>query len=100
MNSMNYLAFVSEFMASKAAIADDYVNEDSRRLVSKFGIAWGLQRNYAGRFSLDLNLGLGYLISKGTTINSNGRLVKNISMPTAMGQLNLGIWLNRRKVEE
>jgi hypothetical protein len=100
MNSMNYVSFVSEFMASKAALTDDYFDEDSRRLISRFGIAWGLQRNYRGRFSLDLNLGFGYLISKGTRSSNGQTTSRTITMPTSMGQLTLGIWLNKRKVEE
>jgi hypothetical protein len=98
---MNYLAFISEFMASKAAIADGYLNEDNRRLISRLGIAWGLQRNFEKRFSLDLYLGFGYLISNGTTYNSGGQRIKrNITMPALLGQLNLGIWLNKRKTAD
>ena len=100
MNSMNYLAFISEFMASKAALTDEYVNEGNRRLISRFGIGWGLQRNYKGRFSLDLNFGIGYVISKGTWVDDNGQYqTRNINKATSMGQINLGIWLNKKKEE-
>ena len=100
MNSLNYLAFISEFMASKAALTDEYVNEGNRRLISRFGIGWGLQRNYKGRFSLDLNFGIGYVISKGTWVDDNGQYqTRNINKATSMGQINLGIWLNKKKEE-
>ena len=98
MNSMNYVTIMSEFIFSKMRLSDSYVDESSRRAISKFGVGWGFQRNYAQRFSLDLNLGVGYLISKGTQYMPNNQSMKrNISMPTAMSQLNLGFWLNRKK---
>ncbi len=100
LNSMNYLAFVSEFMASKTALTDNYLSQDRRRLVSRFGIVWGLQRNYLGRFSLDLNLGIGYLVAKGTRFHNGQSTTKTVAIPTSIGQLNLGIWLNKRKVED
>lgn len=98
MNSMNYIAVMSEFVFTKMRLSNNYLDESSRRAISKFGVGWGFQRNYAQRFSLDLSLGVGYLMSKGTQYISNGQSVKrNISMPTSMGQLNLGFWLNRKK---
>ena len=98
MNSMNNVAIMSEFILTKMRLSDNYTEESSRRVISKFGVGWGFQRNYAQHFSLDINLGLGYLISKGTQYVSSGQAVKkNISMPTTMGQLNIGFWLNRKR---
>lgn len=98
MNSMNYVTVMSEFIFSKMRLTTDYVDESKRRAISRFGIGWGFQRNYAQRFSLDLNLGLGYLLSKGTSYNWNGQLTtKTISTPTFMGQFNIGFWLNKSK---
>lgn len=79
-------------------LSDTYVDETSRRAISRFGVGWGFQRNYAQHFSLDLNLGLGYLISKGTEYSYNGQpRTRNISLPTFMGQLNIGFWLGQKK---
>lgn len=98
MNSMNYVTVMSEFIFSKMRLSTDYVDESKRRAISRFGIGWGFQRNYAQHFSLDLNLGLGYLFSKGANYSYNGqRTTKTISMPAAMGQLNIGFWLGRKK---
>jgi hypothetical protein len=98
MNSMNYVTIMSEIIFSKMRFTTSYVDESKRRAISRFGIGWGFQRNYAQHFSLDLNLGLGYLFSKGTTYDWNGQLTtKTISMPTAMGQLNIGFWLGQKK---
>ena len=98
MNSMNYVAFMGEIIFSKMRFSDDYIDESSRRAITRFGIGWGLQRNYAKHFSLDLNLGFGYLISKGTTSDWNGRLTtKTISVPTFLGQFNIGFWLNKKR---
>lgn len=100
MNSMNYVAAITEVIFSKMRLTDDYFDESDRRAISRFGIAWGFQRNYKGRFSLDLNLGLGYMVAKGTTYNYNGQVTtKTVTTPTMMGQFNIGFWLNREKEE-
>jgi hypothetical protein len=98
MNSMNYVTVMSEFIFSKMRLTTDYIDESKRRAISRFGVGWGFQRNYAQHFSLDLNLGFGYLLSKGTSYNWNGQLTtKTISTPTFMGQFNIGFWLNKSK---
>jgi hypothetical protein len=100
MNSMNYVAVISEVIFSKVRLSDDYFDESSRRGITRLGIAWGLQRNYTQRFSLDLNLGLGYMFAKGTTYNFNGELkTRTITMPAMIGQFNIGFWFNREKEE-
>jgi hypothetical protein len=99
-NSMNYVAVLSEVIFSKVRLSDDYFNETSRRGITRLGIAWGLQRNYKQRFSLDLNLGLGYMFAKGTTYNFNGELkTKMITMPALIGQFNIGFWFSRGREE-
>lgn len=100
MNSMNYIAFISEVIFSKMSLSDEYFNEENRRPITRLGVGWGLQRNYRQRFSLDLNLGLGYMFAKGTTYDYNYQTKEaNVSIPTFMGQINLGFWLNRRNEE-
>lgn len=98
MNSANYVAAVYRILNTRDAISGDFGMEDNRRPIQTLGAVWGLQRNYMGRFSLDLNVGLGY--SWGTTgLGYNG------STPITMQQqrmgiisdLTLGLWINRRQ---
>src|SRR5215213_6679834 len=65
MNSMNYVAAVSEVIFSKMRLSTNYFDEWNRRAITRLGVVWGLQRNYRQRFSLDLNMGLGYMFAKG-----------------------------------
>jgi hypothetical protein len=99
MNSMNYIAGMVETIFTQAA-ADEYnLKEVDRRPVTTVGLAWGLQRNGLKRFSLDLNLGIGYLFAKGTVYNgdyTNETHSVNVSKFTGIGQINLGFWLNNR----
>lgn len=90
-NSMNYFALVGEAYWSKMPLTDQSYEEDSRRSVSRYGVVWGLQRNGEKHFSLDLNLGLGYLTAKNSPYNSvTGK--KTVGMLTFMGQFNIGFW--------
>lgn len=98
MNSMNYVGGIWETLFSKNGVTSSSFDEESRRPIHSFGAIWGLQRNYNSRFSLDLNLGLGYLFTKGTELNEGGRFVSvDQSMFTPLGQFTLGFWLNRRQ---
>jgi hypothetical protein len=96
MNNLNYVTFILEttFITERILLAD-YTKKE-HRAIKKFGIAWGFQRNYKKRFSLDLNFGVGYLFAKATT-NDTGQLVtKNIGEFAVLGQVNLGFWLNKK----
>ena len=99
MNNLNYVSGVIEIGFSKGAISDQYVSEKNRRPVTKIAAVWGIQRNGARRFSLDLNLGIGYVFAKGTKYNEITwqPYSSRISQFTTLGQLNLGFWLNKRK---
>jgi hypothetical protein len=97
LNSMNYLGAVWETFFSKNAMAESSIDEENRRPVHSFGLVWGLQRNYQSRFSLDFNIGYGFLFTKGTELNESNEFKKvNQFEFTSVGQLNLGFWLNRR----
>jgi hypothetical protein len=97
MNSLNYVSSILETTFSKGSISSSYYTEKNRRAINILGIAWGFQRNYKKRFSLDFDLGIGYLFTKGTTIDYTGQYItKNIGQFTTVGQLNLGFWLNKR----
>lgn len=97
MNSLNYVCAILETVFSKAAISSSYYPETNRRAINTFGLAWGFQRNYKKRFSLDLNLGGGYFYTKVTTMDNAGQFIsENTGQFTTVGQLNLGFWLNKR----
>jgi hypothetical protein len=96
MNSANYVAAVYEGIFSKAPLKNDLLEETERRLFSRIGAVWGLQRNYMKRFSLDLNVGLGYLTGKSTKYDgfNNTKRTTTEGFVTIMGQINIGFWLN------
>ncbi len=97
MNSLNYLASILEITFSKESISSSYYTEKDRRIIYAFGVAWGFQRNYAKRFSLDINFGPGYLYTRVTTMNDTGQLItRNVGQFIPVGQINLGFWLNKR----
>lgn len=96
-NNLNYVSGIIETAFSKAAISDGDINEENRRPVTKIGAVWGIQRNGIRRFSLDLNLGIGYVFAKGTKYDEATWLPysSRVSQFTTLGQLNLGFWLNK-----
>lgn len=99
LNSLNYLAAVYEVFFSKLPLSASYYKELNRRAISQAGFVWGIQRNYKKRFSLDFNIGLGYLFGKGTTRNliTNEDFRETIGSVTYIAEINLGFWLNRKK---
>ena len=96
-NSLNYIGPLFEVTFTKAAMTGESYEEDNRRVVYTLGFVWGIQRNYRKRFSLDLNLGLGYFFTTGTELDYNYQVV-HVSQSgfTIPGNLSLGFWLNRR----
>ncbi len=101
LNNLNYLAPVYQFAYSRTSLKPDkYDNETSARPVHLFGIVWGFQRNYPRRFSLDLNLGVGYATANTTVyewVNNNQVETKSmVGGLTLINQFTLGIWLNAR----
>ncbi len=97
MNNLNYVSFIltTTLITEKIKLVD-YTEKDHRDL-KELGIAWGFQRNYKSRFSLDLNVGVGCFFTRTITIGSGGLVTENIVKFTTLGQLNLGFWLNKRK---
>lgn len=97
MNSLNYVCAIAETIFSKASISSSYYPEKSIRAINSFGLAWGFQRNYHKRFSLDLSIGPGFLFTRVTTMNYTGQFItKRIGQFTTVGQINLGFWINKR----
>lgn len=97
MNSMNYISPTFQTSLSKARVSTDHIWETERRPINVAGVVWGLQRNYQKRFSLDLNLGLGYLFTTAQVPGTEFYEKRNFGMVTMMGQFNLGFWLNQQK---
>jgi hypothetical protein len=95
MNSLNYVSALAETDFYRENVSSN--GEKKLRALKIFGAVWGFQRNYRKRFSLDLNLGVGYVYKKETTINDAGQYAtKNVGEFTNVGQIGLGFWLNRR----
>ena len=82
-NSANYFALLVLAGTQPLNKGEDY-DTDLNNSILNTGIVWGFQRNYPSRFSLDLNLGLGYL--KAGNREGVGFL----------GELNIGLWLGKR----
>ena len=96
LNNMNYVAAVGEFVASKRPISNGF-ESDKVKFIKKFGAVWGMQRNFPGRFSLDLSIGLGALFGERTQIDDFGTFYyEDIVTVTSLGQFTLGIWLNKK----
>jgi hypothetical protein len=98
MNSLNYFAGIYEIIFTANRIFDSDYEEENRRPIHVFGLMWGMQRNYKKRFSLDLNIGPGYLFSRTTTPDDTGEPIKgNGGKFTLLSHINLGLWLNKPK---
>jgi len=95
MNSLNYFGALAEVSFYKPEIPVD--DDDEVRSLKTFGVVWGFQRNYPKRFSLDLNFGIGYALTKETVVNDAGQYAtRNVGKITNVGQIAFGFWLNRR----
>jgi len=97
LNSLNFIGPVLQIVFSNANITANYLTEEKRRAINLIGLSWGLQRNYNKRFSLDLNLGAGYLFAKSTETVSGQTDNKVTGKATTIGHLTLGFWINKRK---
>jgi len=97
MNSMNYIGAITETNFSQRRISISHYDQDKLRPINVIGCVWGMQRNYRSRFSLDLQLGVGFLFTKATIPDVTGQPVsETVSLFKGIVQLNLGFWLNKR----
>lgn len=98
LNSMNYVAPVYSVIFTDGQITENaLLEEENNRPVQTVGAVWGLQRNYKNRFSLDLNLGLGYVFGKSTFYSNNNQVEqRNSGNATVIIDLELGFWLNKK----
>ena len=94
MNSLNYISIVTEAYF----YTDKSWDQDVSRTMKIFGTAWGFQRNYPKRFSLDFNIGIGYAFSKKTVMSLPGEYISiSFAELTTLGQISLGFWLNKKQ---
>ncbi len=95
-NSGNYVSAFSALVFTKARMASDHYEERSRRAIGSFGTCWGMQRNYRGHFSLDLNVGIQYEFGKATIPSPFTNDITRKVTGRLLGAVNitLGIWLN------
>jgi hypothetical protein len=83
-NSANYVAILGMYAAETFRKDVLLARYDITSSLLNAGVVWGLQRNYKKRFSLDLNVGAGFV--------SNG----DVTGYSIIGEFTLGIWLNKR----
>jgi hypothetical protein len=97
LNSGNYFGATVQTYLSKVRLDSDQLEESKRRPVTTIGAIWGMQRNYAKRFSLDINLGAGYRFASVLTEDINNNFVRrNEGRFTLIADIGIGIWLNKR----
>ena len=96
-NSLNYLSPIAAIVFANSAVSIPRNREYQMRTLTTLGLVWGMQRNYAKHFSLDLNLGMGYrFVSAMHPVNQGQPEYAAESKPIVIAQLNLGFWLNRK----
>ena len=96
-NSGNYLAAFQKLWFSKKPY-NGFESFFKRHTVNQIGIIAGKQYNGSQRFSMDCNIGIGYLFTKVMDYDINGKLFSsNYGKINGAGSLSLGFWLDRRK---
>lgn len=83
-NSANYIAFLV-LVGSQPLNKDTDYDLRLNNGILNTGVVWGIQRNYRKHFSLDLNLGLGYV--KAGSLDGF----------SPIGEFNIGFWLGKKK---
>jgi hypothetical protein len=83
-NSANYFALLFLSATKPLNSPDFYYDQRLNNALINAGLVWGIQRNFPSRFSLDLNIGLGYVKAGSLTGLS------------PLGELNLGFWLGKK----
>jgi len=95
-NSLNYIAPVYQVSFSKNALSDGIYVNNSRRPINELGVVWGMQRNYASRFSFGFNAGPGIFFGKDRIEDPMGSYTVNITEFTIVAHLELAIWLGKK----
>jgi len=96
-NSANFIAPVYEGYLTKRPLDASESEYENRRVISVIGAVWGMQRNYAGRFSLDLYAGPGVGFGKTYDYGIQGsRNIKTGVTFSLLAQVNIGFWLGKK----
>ena len=97
LNSLNYLAPTINYILTKESVSDEFITEQTRRPVLLPGVVWGMQRNYPKRFSIDINAGPGFYVTRSTSIDAaNLGEKKSTAGFTILSHIRIGWWLNKR----
>jgi len=97
LNSLNYLAPTINYILTKESVSDEFITEQTRRPVLLPGVVWGMQRNYPKRFSIDINAGPGFYVTRSTSIDgANVGEKKSTAGFTILSHIRIGWWLNKR----
>lgn len=84
LNSANYVAFLGMYAGETFRKDQNLETFNITPNLINAGFVWGIQRNYRNRFSLDLNVGLGFVGEKSDMTYG------------VIGEFTLGFWLNAR----
>lgn len=76
MNNMNYLTLVYVSGFYKESVTDWDVVYSSHRFVHNIGVAWGFQRNYNNRTSIDIYVGPGCTIGNFFILTMQGGIIQ------------------------
>jgi hypothetical protein len=82
-NSANYFALLAIYATPPLNKSMEYRPVYNAALLNT-GVVWGMQRNYPSGFSLDLNIGMGY-VKEGSTL-----------LISPVGELNIGWWFGKK----
>jgi len=98
MNSANYISPIFQTVFYKVRLSDAQYTGKDRTMINTLGLVWGFQRNYRSRFSLDLNMGVGYRFGGRAELDNNGKVfINSVSEFAIPVHFTLGFWLNKRK---
>jgi hypothetical protein len=97
-NSYNYVCPTFETSLRKKYVTLFNSEELKRISIYKIGALWGIQRNYNNRFSLDCNIGVGYISYKTKSeVIPNTIVTTQVGIIRPMGHLNFGFYLGNKK---
>ena len=101
LNSMNFIGVMYSGLYSKNIISDGY-EVYHPKFIGSAGVMWGIQRNYKGKFSLNLAIGPGLAFTHELYYDNNIGDVntRGVTEFTTVGEITLGIWLKKMKLDK
>ena len=95
-NSLNFVSVLVGTSYTRRPVSFDYGRSRSLRFVHQAAMLWGLQRNYAGRFSFELNTGAGVYMGESNEGGSAPIRSYRVTAFRPVIQFSMGLWLNRK----